>query len=221
MVIQDREITQEKQKEYRLVPDVRCLGCGAEVKLDNRTYAFYDGPIRCYPCQALFRIRTGDVDLVFQTSVPEFVDYPPVPGATGGMLLAPPELLEPGLAVPPPLLATLSSECIPAESLHHMRTVARHYRNGSWAAVAVFCRAAVQAALIQYGIADGPLTGMIAKAKERGLAGGFVLSCCETVREAAGESGHSVEGLTSQREAIAVIAAAATVLGRLYAVPPP
>ena len=53
------------------------------------------------------------------------------------------------------------------------------------------------------------------------MAGGFVLSCCETVREAAGESGHSVEGLTSQREAIAVIAAAATVLGRLYAVPPP
>ena len=221
MVIQDREITQEKQKEHHLVPDVRCPGCGAEIKLDNRTYAFYDGPIRCHPCQALFRIRTGDVDLVFQTSVPEFVDYPPVPGATGGMLIAPPELLEPGLTVPPPLLATLSAECIPAESLHHMKTVARHYRNGSWAAVAVFCRAAVQAALRQCGIADGPFIGMLAKAKERGLVEGFVLSCCDTVREAGGESSHSLEGPTSQREAIAVIGAAATVLGRLYAVPPP
>ena len=27
MVIQDREITQEKQKEHHLVPDVRCPGC--------------------------------------------------------------------------------------------------------------------------------------------------------------------------------------------------
>jgi hypothetical protein len=216
MVIQDREITQEKQKEHHLVPDVRCPGCGSEIKLDNRTYAFYDGPIRCHPCQALFRIRTGDFDLVFQTSVPEFLGYPSVPGATGGMLIAPPELLEPGLAVPPPLLATLSAECIPAESLHHMKTVARHYRNGSWPAMAVFCRAA---ALRQCGIADGPFIGMIAKARERGLVEGFVLSCCETVREAAGESSHSLEGPTSQREAIAVIAAAATVLGRLYAVP--
>ena len=169
MVIQDREITQEKQKEHHLVPDVRCPGCGSEIKLDNRTYAFYDGPIRCHPCQALFRIRTGDVDLVFQTSVPEFLGYPPVPGATGGMLIAPPELLEPGLAVPPPLLATLSAECIPAESLHHMKTVARHYRNGSWAAMAVFCRAAVQAALRQCGIADGPFIGMLVKARERGF----------------------------------------------------
>ena len=37
MVIQDREITQEKQKEHHLVPDVRCPGCGSEIKLDNRT----------------------------------------------------------------------------------------------------------------------------------------------------------------------------------------
>ena len=202
------------------VPDVRCPGCGAEIKLDARTYAFYDGPIRCHPCQALFRIRTGDFDLAYQTSGGELVAYPPVAGATGGMLIAPPELLEPGLAVPPSLLATLSSECVPAESLHHMRTVARHYRNASWAAAAVFCRAAVEAALKQYGIAGGPFIGMIAKAKERGLVDGFVLSCCETVRVAAGESGHSLEGPTSQREAVAVVAAAATVLGRLYAVPP-
>ena len=102
-----------------------------------------------------------------------------------------------------------------------MKTAARHYRNASWTAVAVFCRAAVEAALKQYGIADGPFIGMVAKAEKRGLVGGFVLSCCETVRVAAGESGHSLEGPTSQREAIAVIAAASTVLGRLYAVPPP
>ena len=95
--------------------------------------------------------------MAYQTSVGEFVDYPPVPGATGGMLLAPPELLEPGLAVPPALLATLSSECVPAEPLHHMRTVARHYQNASWAAMAVFCRAAVEAALKQYGIARRPI----------------------------------------------------------------
>ena len=189
------------------MPDVRCPGCGAEIKLDDRTYAFYNGPVRCHPCQALFRIRTGDFDLAYQTSVGEFVSYPPVVGATGGMLLAPPELLEPGLAVPPPLLATLSSECIPEESLHHMRTVARHYRNASWTAVAIFCRSAVQAALHQCGIADGPFIGMVVKASERDLVRGFVLHCCETVGVAAGESGHSLEGPKSQREAIAVIAA--------------
>ena len=203
------------------VPDVRCPGCGAEIKLDARTYAFYNGEVRCHPCQALFRIRTGDFDLAYQTSVGEFVDYPPVPGATGGMLLAPPELLEPGLAVPPALLATLSSECVPAESLHHMKTAARHYRNASWTAVAIFCRSAVQAALEQHGIDDGPFKRMVEKARERDLVRGFVLHCCETVGVAAGESGHSLQGPTSQREAIAVIAAAATILGRLYAVPPP
>ena len=62
------------------VPDVRCPGCGAEIKLDARTYAFYDGPIRCHPCQALFRIRTGDFDLAYQTSGASLWPTPRSPG---------------------------------------------------------------------------------------------------------------------------------------------
>ena len=117
--------------------------------------------------------------MAYQTSVGEFVDYPPVPGATGGMLLAPPELLEPGLAVPPALLATLSSECVPAESLHHMKTARPPLQERFLDAVAVFCRSAVQAALQQHGIADGPFKGMVEKARERDLV---EASCCNAAR---------------------------------------
>jgi hypothetical protein len=32
---------------------LRCLGCGHRIELDE-TYQDYDGPLRCWTCEALF-----------------------------------------------------------------------------------------------------------------------------------------------------------------------
>ena len=44
------------------MPDVFCPGCAAETKMSSMTYAFYNGPLRCWNCTALFRVHTGEIE---------------------------------------------------------------------------------------------------------------------------------------------------------------
>ena len=213
-----------KEREVQYVPDVYCPGCGYHIQLEKRTYSFYNGAIRCRACQGLFRVRTGDRVYIVgehegkvQPTGESFLSDTPFPGSEGGILLEPPVLLEPGGVIPTVFLRGIRSEHIPEEPRHHMETAVRSYQNGQYDAVAVPCRAAIQAALRHYGIPDGPVGQMVEHAVEQGMLKGFVGHCCGMVIRAGGDAAHSTEGPQTQGEALAVIGATVTVLGRLYA----
>ena len=191
------------------VPDVFCPGCAAETKMSATTYAFYNGPLRCWNCAALFRVHTGEIE-----SDGWFAN-----GGMGGLLIEPPELLEPGRDIPDPFLRAMRSTAIPEEAKRRLATAERLYRSGEFGSVAAECRAAIEDVFEDYGIKKGPVAKMIEDARDMRLVKGFMLECCRVVSTAAGAAGHSSAGPKTQWEALVIIGAAVAVLGRIYALP--
>ena len=87
-------ILEDEERQY--VPDVRCPNCGKVIELDARTYAFYNGEIRCDGCMAVMQVRIGDSG---GTNIPGYREK-----RRGGFLLTPPKLASPPASVPEALL---------------------------------------------------------------------------------------------------------------------
>ncbi len=199
------------------MPDIYCPGCGNEIKLSDQTYAFYIGLVMCRHCRASFHVVLGDmVSGIFGSSF----TGAPRRGLAGGRLFGTPVLIEgpDPSTIPHALLRSIRHENIPDNVRDHTDAAIRHYEGGEYGSVAVPCRAAMQEALRQHGIADAGSATMIETARDRGVIRGFVSYCCEAIRTAGGTAAHSAASHT-QGEALAVIGMVAVVLAALFEVP--
>ena len=199
------------------VPNIRCPVCGNEIRLDKEAYAFYKGVERCDRCLAGILLVIGD--LAHAPLRGNYLSHVPVVGALGGKLLEAPVVAEPPAGVPPSFLQVVNSERIAGEARRHMMTASRHYVNRAWRSAMIACRSAVQMALLDLQVKDGPVGAMIDQAHEQGVIDGFTQHACRMIANAGGAAAHSQESPDGQREALTIIGTAVTVLGRMYALP--
>ena len=203
-------------QEY--VPDVRCPECAQFIHLPIDTYQWYDGNIPCGTCYALLYIPIGDFR---QSTVWDGMEPTthPFRGGQGGKLLAEPKVVRPPVKVPPVFLQAAKSELIGSEAHRHMELALRHYADGTYRSSILACRTTIQMALLDCRIPDATPSRMVDEAKQLGLLDAFGEYCCRMINRAGGDAAHAAESPDGPREALAVIGAAVTVLGRLYAVP--
>ena len=167
-------------------------GLGKAIYLDAELYEFGDFDVRCAGCFALIGVRIGGGQWSPYMGATETTR--PVPGVAGGRLLDTPVVKESPVRVPQEFLQVFPHESLPQDVRRRMGIVVAHFAAGHYkASVAMGCRGAVQAALIDRGIPDAKITAMVQEARKAKLLGGFVSYCCEAVVAAGGESAHATE----------------------------
>ena len=216
-MIQQRE---DLEREAEYLPDIRCPACGQTMKFEKQAYQFHNGIDTCDHCMARIQIRIGGV--AFNPRRGRYHTDVPVAGVTGGMLLEAPVVVQPPVDVPISFLKVINSERIAQDARRHMLTASRQYAAREWRSAMLTCRSAVQAALRDRGVTDGPVGAMVDEAHKQGvIPDEFTRHACRLVTNAGGAAAHGSEGEgpDGRREALAVIGAAVTVLGRLAALP--
>ncbi len=206
-------------EETTYVPDLGCPACGKAIYLDAQLYAFGLFDVRCDGCFALLGVKIGD-EYYDRRAQTHYEAIRPRDGLTGGRLLETPVIKEPSVRVPQEFLQVFQHIRLPQDVRRRMEIVVAHFADGQYeASVAMGCRGAVQAALMDQGIPDAKITAMVHEARKVKLLNGYVAYCCEAVVTAGGESAHAAERPGGRREALATIAQTAVVLGRLYGLP--
>ena len=183
-----------------IVPNPRCPHCAKPQELDQLTYAYYKGQVRCGDCKGDYEVNLGDV---FETQVKQEMIAGMPMGAgkrervrmtNGGITL----LSQPRALGDFTLLLGLSTPPVPEELYHDFQDAVTALATSPPRFVAVGCRYIVQRALILKQIPDMRPEDMINKAKGLGLLSEMGYRNCMAAVFLGGKGGHPSEHWTEQ-----------------------